>query len=262
MPRAYIHCGFHKTASTYLQSLLRRNAEAFAPHLQVLNRAEGVTEPARMVCLAFARGDEGVTEDDVRAAFAPLAEQAAARDDVPTLVTDEAFLGPHPGQFTDRRLYPHAPVLCRLILEAFGPEAEIVLYLRQDDKWFRSMYAQAVRQDRYCRTEAEMRAEVGEVSLRKVADRIAAEIGPDRLTTFRLEDDRDHPLGTGGQLFDHVGLDPAVIRGLTHKAARNPSLAAWALRLLRHVNRLPISDAAVQAFRYRLFRLQKRFNRP
>lgn len=263
MKRVYIHCGFHKTATTYLQRLLRDNQAALAPHLHVINRVTLETEEVRLAAMAFAQGDASVTEADLLAGFRGFAEAAAAHPAIPTLISDEEFFGPHPGRDAQHRIYPHAPRIAQLMLEAFaGIETEIVLYRRNNEAWIRSVYAQAVKQNRYAGSYYQLMGAIGQpVRLEDVCDRVAEAVGSEHLTVFELEGDRAHEFGTGGPLFDHIGLDPAVMAALKKQPARNQSLSPWALRVMRVANRLPLSDARLRSVQHGLYGLQARVDR-
>ena len=77
-----------------------------------------------------------------------------------------------------------------------------------------------------------------------LGDRMRAQVGPDRVRFFRVEDESE-PGKPGLQLLRHAGLSEADIAALSPLAGRrNPSLNAGALEFLRLVNGLGLERKA------------------
>ncbi|RBO52906.1 hypothetical protein DSD19_12085 [Rhodovulum sp. BSW8] len=255
--KTHIHCGFHKTASTYLQRVLRDNAKRLSCYLTIINRIELGTYDLRMACLAYNSGRGKASA--VRAELDRLAQRVAGSDR-PVLITDEAFFGPHIGQDGETRLFPRAHEVSQMMVEAFAPHpVEILLYTRDESSWLKSVHNQSVKQDRYSGSFEEFLAEIGGgADLDAVTARIAATIGPERVQVFRLEDDRSHPFGSGGALLDHVGIPREVQQDLKRASGINQSLDARHLRIMRRLNGLALPDFLYGRMRRGVLRLQRR----
>ncbi len=128
--RLLLHIGTHKTGSTTLQHVLRRNRSAL--------RRCGVAAiefPAGFGDLARRRAADPALVAELRAALRPALETDAST----AVVSWEGFSG------DSRRGYDNAPVMAeqaRAILE--GHDVRVLVYLRRQDELIESVYVQQI----------------------------------------------------------------------------------------------------------------------
>lgn len=267
LPPIYLHCGYHKTATTYFQHILRLNAEALRPVLGVVNRVTFETDAARAACQAYLDLPQPGPED--RAALVDTLRglndfEALRRSEVPVLISDEAFIGHHPGQkAAGGRLYPRAPEIAAALVEALAPRPVHILLMRRDEgAWLRSVHNQGVKNDGLgLGLEALRRKMTDPLDLAAVTRAVAAHVPAAEVHDLRLEEDRAHWFGAGGTILDLVGVPRDVMETLERPKRRNESMAPWALAIMQVTNRLSLPDGINQWIRHVLLSHQLRLGR-
>ena len=242
-----IHCGVQKTASTSLQRFLRANAAALAPDLTVLTPERG--SPGRELghtAMQYSLDPVPGVEARFTAAIAALRDRLAAGDGT-VLVSHENLPGAMVGKGGVVTLYPMLERIFDRLEAGLDPyRPEYVFYTRDMAAWKRSVYAQAVRTDRYAGTLAQFKAETADCGdWAGLQARLNARLGAERVRFLRLEDETD-PTRPGRQLLDLAGLSADRIAALAPVRRRNQSLKPGAVEFLRQVNGLDL-DTGMRA---------------
>lgn len=236
--RVTLHIGVQKTASTALHHFLHRNAGALAQRLMVRTPQPGT--PAQL--MGRAAVDFSLDPSDERRTH--LVRQIRAlrgeieTSDLPVLISHENLPGAMLGNPGVTTLYPMLERLLGLYERHLAPVApRYALYTREMGAWKKSVHNQAVKTDGYAGTWEEFAAETEACgSWESLAERLHAELGPERVAVFALEDEPD-PTRPGQQLLRHAGLDPATIAALEPVAWRsNESLNPNSLEFMRRLN--------------------------
>jgi hypothetical protein len=239
--RLILHCGVQKTATTSLQRFLRRNAQALAPDLTVLTPERGSSErELGHAAMQFSLDPAPRVELRFTAAITAL-RQSLDQGDGPLLISHENLPGAMIGKAGVVTLYPMLERILDLLESGLAPwRPEYVFYTRDMAAWKRSVYAQAVRTDRYAGPLAQFMDETaGCGGWDGLQARLDARLGSERVRFFRLEDEPD-PGRPGAQLLAFAGLTAERIVALDPVRRRNQSLLPSAVEFLRQVNGLDL----------------------
>ncbi len=155
-----IHLGAHKTATTYLQSRLKRGADALAGMgVEIVPLAEmrrAVSAPLGIAATGGLRG--ALARRNIRGALSAFAEKAHSAGCTRLVLSDENLLGNCGRLLTDATLY--SGLRRRLeVLQAALPEAEttILLSVRNYATFFASAWGQRLRGGRHAPFDAPLR---------------------------------------------------------------------------------------------------------
>ena len=217
MPRAIvIHSGFHKTGTSTLQHLLRRNRPALKAHMRIVLKGEmpELTHAAR----GYSTWRDPFTLDKFAHRFRALLERVGQMPKRVLCLTAEELSGHLPGRegIPD---YSAAPVLAGEmvgILADMHPGTPITFYLtlRDPEPWLRSAYWEHVKASSMTRDWADFaQATRPGADLDAAADAVAAAV-PGLVIRQRLEDCTGQPLGPAGPLLDICGIPPDLQQGL------------------------------------------------
>ncbi len=237
--RIVLHAGFHKTGTTSIQHMLRRNGKKLARHFRVMTRrqAPGLCDAAR----AYSRG-----QDDADLALfayegAQVFETLDPADPRPLLFSSEDLSGHMPGRL-GLTGYDAAPrLLARLeeVAQTCLPGADLRIFLttRAPGPWLRSTYAQHVRALRFTESRADYLARMADHAdlSHWVAAIDAATRAP--VTAAALEDHADTPLGPLAPLLAAADAPAKLYDRLTPLPPANPSFPDHVLDRMLALNR-------------------------
>ncbi len=249
MPTAFLHIGLHKTATTFIQRMLELNRERLSEAAYVINRVArpSDTGPLRKACQNYYLAkapDPAAIHSETRAAF------AAAGGAETVLLTDEALIGPHFGQFGETQLYPKMEAILSEILKAIeGYEPHLIVYTRNREKWLTSVYNQAVKQCRYGQTfERFQETCATEFDMAAIPERLASAFPEVTRTHVVLETEARTKFGAGNALLDAIGAKK--LKGELEVPPReNESLQPEYLELMRRMNREKFDQDALKLVR-------------
>jgi hypothetical protein len=149
--RIIVHAGFHKTGTTSIQHMLRRNGRKFARHFRVLTRRDipAICEAARAFSLKQDAADLGLFTYEL----ARLFETLDTTDARPLLISSEDLSGHMPGRFGLTH-YKAAPRLMATIEQVAAqclpaPDLAFFFTTRARAPWLRSTHAQHLRTLRF-----------------------------------------------------------------------------------------------------------------
>lgn len=244
--RLIVHLGVQKTGSTAIQRHLQRSAADLADLLVIRTPQEGTTmRPLGRAATAFSLDISAASRDVLRAALEDVLSGLPAND-LPVLLSHENLAGAMPGNGGETRLYPALPEIARLIAEtAKGFSTDFVIYTRDLADWRPSVWSQAIRSDGYDRDYLEFTEDTAAITgWDNLQARMAAAIGAERISFYRLEDETcwDRP---GRQLLRHAGLPERRIDALpVLDNPRPPQVSAASLEFLRRLNGLALNPHA------------------
>lgn len=217
MPRAIlIHPGFHKTGTSSLQQVLRRNRSALKGRVRIVLRGEmlDLVHAAR----GFSTWRDPFTLDKFAQRFRALLEQLGPLPKRVLCLSSEELAGHLPGRegIVD---YSAAPLLAaemeRIAAEIY-PEAPLAfcVTLRRPESWLRSAYWEHVKASSMTKEWDDFAASTGPGSdLAATADAIAATLSSP-VHRIWLEAYADLPLGPAGPLLDLCGIPAELQREL------------------------------------------------
>jgi hypothetical protein len=227
-----IHVGYHKAASTWLQSALfgdPRTGFARVPRLEILER----------LVLAPPFGFDAAA---VRAAFAPALDQARAGALVPVLSHERLSGNPHSGGY-DARL------LADRLAECF-PDARVLIVIREQRSMIASVYKQYVTEGgaqslhRYLHPPTAGRARVplfrfGFFEYDALIGYYQTRFGGERVLVLAFEELRHAPRAFVERVAAFAGV--AAPEEISWRPA-NVGLSALAAALKRPANRVLVRD--------------------
>lgn len=147
MKRALIHIGPHKTGSTYIQHMMRRNAHLLAPSHQFFPKSDPLFEALqRMTINIHAQSDLTEWLQPIYDASYELARSLNANN---TLLSSEDLLGPVPTMAGIEGLYPFLKYTMPAIQAGFDDaevETQFFGYIRVFHDWLRSVHAYKFRE--------------------------------------------------------------------------------------------------------------------
>ncbi|MCM2563104.1 hypothetical protein M8756_13270 [Lutimaribacter sp. EGI FJ00015] len=237
--RMVVHAGFHKTGTTSIQHMLRRNGRKIARYYRVLTRRQmlATCEAARAFSLGQSTADLGLFTFEL----AQLFETLDPADPRPVLISAEDLSGHMPGRF-GLTGYDAAPRLMATLEEVAqaclpGLDLHLVFTTRAAAPWLRSTYAQHVRAIRFTEAHDTYLARMAEhADLSAWAARIdAATSAP--VTIAPLETHGAGRLGPLTALLDVAGAPAALRDRLTPLPPANPSFPDHVIAEMLALNR-------------------------
>ncbi|MCR8550879.1 hypothetical protein M4578_23890 [Salipiger sp. P9] len=147
--RLIVHLGYHKTGSSSIQQWLQDHVSELKPHLACYNLVDGSANPLKFAAHALSMGRIGPEE------FRQRAEEWAAEFRTlpqPVIcITDEGLPGLPLGSLTqdyrETGIYPKAPLIVRLMAEAFAEfDPVFVVFEREAEPWLKSVHNQMFKQ--------------------------------------------------------------------------------------------------------------------
>jgi hypothetical protein len=241
--RLIVHAGFHKTGTTSIQHVLRRNGKKIARHFRVLTRrdATALCEAAR----AYSRGEDAADLAFFTYEAAQLFQALDPADPRPVLLSSEDLSGHMPGRFgltgydAAPRLMATLEQVARTCLAA--PDLRFFFTTRAAAPWLRSTYAQHVRAIRFTEARTAYLARMADhadlaIWVRRVD---AATRAP--VTAAALETCGSDPLGPLGPLLDAAGAPAGLRDRLTPLPPANPSFPDHVLDRMLALNRSSLS---------------------
>ncbi|MEL7091075.1 MAG: hypothetical protein AAFN94_05000 [Pseudomonadota bacterium] len=238
--RLFLHMGPHKTGTTSLQAMLRRNADALGDGIKVIvPGSESPIKPLAQVMWRFSMGRADWSE--VQAEVVETTQMLRATDAETLIVSHENLCGAMMGSGTETAFYPH---LSRF-MDCFdrhlnGVAPEYVFYQRDSAQWLKSVHNQVVKQNLYADDLTHFLAGTDQPDWSGIAglSRPGRQV---HLFDLADEPDRARP---GQQLLRLVGLDDDRIAALKPVPdMRNESLSVGALEFMRIINALRIDQA-------------------
>jgi len=127
-----LHVGTHKTGTTAIQTALKKNSKAM--------RAEGFAVLSPPKCLRTLQGISTPRQMLVDQCRETLAAYRAKFPGKRLIVSHEGLSG------DPLRGYRNAPAIVKTLLEAFGRDIHVVLFLRRQDEFISSMFVQYLQQ--------------------------------------------------------------------------------------------------------------------
>lgn len=252
MAKITVHCGFHKTGSTYIQETIESNRGHVEDVLTLFNREAGETAKVRRTCIDFAMEAPGVGEADVVAAFRSFLPAIERRRDRPALLTDESFVGPQIGHLVPMGprgvrtlgIYPRFEAIAACMLEAFaGHETRLFFYTRNEEPWIDSLYNQVVKHSRLTMSKRAFRALFPEdFAWSDLAARLHARVDPARVTFCDMAEDAGTRIGVGTRLLREAGLPEERLARLIPVGRKNVSVPEDRLNWVILLNRLNLND--------------------
>ena len=217
MPRAIvIHPGFHKTGTSTLQQVLRRNRPVLKGHMRIVLKGEmtDLIHAAR----GYSTWRDPFTLDKFAHRFHALLERVGRMPKRVLCISAEELSGHLPGRagIPD---YAAASVLAAEMVRVAGkvyPRAPVQFYLtlRDPEPWLRSAYWEHVKASSMTLDWTEFAAATRQgADLAAAADAVEAAV-PGPVVRQRLEASADDPLGPARRLLDLCGIPGEVHRGL------------------------------------------------
>lgn len=217
MPRAIvIHPGFHKTGTSTLQQVLKRNRPVLKGRMRIVLKGEmqELVHAAR----GYSTWRDPFTLDKFADRFRALLERVGEMPRRVLCLSAEELSGHMPGRegIAD---YSAAPVLTAemvRVAEQVHPGTPLSFYLtlRDPDSWLRSAYWEHVKASSMTADWDDFAAATRPgADLAAAADAVAAAV-PGPVVRQSLEDCAALPLGPAGPLLDLCGIPGAVQRDL------------------------------------------------
>lgn len=139
LSKVIIHLGPHKTGSSFIQSMMRKNNGRFPPNMRVWSKSEPVFRAMVLACGQYLSGNH-----DTLALIRDLATDIAQSLNHDTLLmSNEDIVGRLPSRQTYDTLYTGALPYLLVIQKAFrdaGHDVQFVFYIRAYNDWLHSLY--------------------------------------------------------------------------------------------------------------------------
>lgn len=250
LERVVWHCGFQKTATTTIQSMLAANRAHLAPHCATYPKARW-TRDLRQAAIQMWKTDTEESRSAVSAAAKALVEQARNSGAPVALVSDENILAEHLAQ-NGKDIFGFAKQVLPMLAEATAPQAAtFVFYTRPLEPWLRSAYNQIVKARRCQLGWDEWRAAIpfADDFPGACAD-LAQATGLDIRFLDLAEDDH-----AGAALLKLCDLPEETLAGIELPERRaNESLPSGAVAFLLEMNRSDLKTAGIQQVRRTVMR--------
>lgn len=228
MPRIFYHIGLHKTATTTLQ-------EAFFPACPDLNLLTTANRDFKAFYRLTAYSDPAYFDAErARALVEPL-----LRPDMPNLLSNEAFSGPLYAGIAEYGLDHRTPILDNI--RSAHPDAGVIITLRRQDDWARSIYRQYLKSGGtksperffgFSRSPHQPLFARDRFNFLPLVDRLHA-LFPGKVLVLAYEDFRNAPDAFLSALAAYLGIGVPDVRLQRMNATR---LGPWGLRLSRLLN--------------------------
>ena len=256
MRRIVVHPGFHKTATTTVQTALAAQADLLAPHVQLIFR-DDILSAARSA-QAYSKDRDPVSLSVFLMEFASFLETCDPHDPRPMLISNEDLCGFLIGRH-EVRDYSAAPALMQAVATAvgkvMGASGELVFYLStRRGGWLDSCHWQLLRAGRMTQAaDAFARQFAGAADLGRQVAAIRQAVHPVPVKETALEDMTGR-LGPLQPVLDLLELPQHVI-DLVPRPARGNSQGSREVRdALLEINQSPISDREAQRQRRQVLR--------
>jgi hypothetical protein len=238
----FLHLGFHKTASTYVQTTIELNRDSVLQAFHVVNRARHETRNLKIALVLYGKMPNGARRDAAAAECVRIVEQFEASGKGKLLLSEEVLLGPMLRQAGEMGLYSTLESKMALLIECFAPyELHFLFYIREQAAWLRSLYNQAVKQVRFAGSfEAFLHGVDSSDVWGVLRRRIGAAAGDREVHFFPLEQDAKTPFGAGDRLFRYIGLSEDERARMIKPP--EPVNASWPESLLELMHILNVSE--------------------
>ncbi|MEP4196562.1 MAG: hypothetical protein ABJL99_13115 [Aliishimia sp.] len=188
MPKLIVHAGFHKTGTTSVQKMLRKNRKTLRPYANIILRPGmlPLCEAARAWSINRQEWDLGLFKYEA----AMLAEKFDPNETI--ILSSEDLSGHMPGRQGLRR-YDATPRLMSAIDLAFReaqPKADIsyLFFTRAAEPWLASCHVQHVKAARMTLSRKDyLRKFRKSADLDAVIDQVAEQLDPSRVHRHALE---------------------------------------------------------------------------
>lgn len=205
-----MHAGFHKTATTTVQSTLHTNRRILSRHIRLFLKPdfESLTEAAR----AFSIDPSPDNLSEVIRTSAIFFDTIDPEDHRPILMSSEDLCGHMPGRLGLDRYDAASLVLSQLVEAArlrFGAETEITIFLstRGRADWLRSTWWQNLRSTRLTLALDDYSRQISSAAdLDVVLDDIAETVAPSRVASCALEVSSQAQWGPITPILDLLGI--------------------------------------------------------
>lgn len=248
-PRFTIHAGFHKTGTTTLQLLLRKNKALLSDHAQILLRDDMLR-----VCTA-ARGYSATKSAlDLGLVQYELAEVLEGLPNTPQdiILSSEDLAGYMPGR-RNVKDYAAAPPLMMALADtilALHPGAEITFFFttRAAQPWLRSCYAQHLKVVRMVMSGDDyMRDFAASADLDQIVDAVAAAVPQARVDSIALETAGPDRLGPLDTLLSLANIPQAICTQIAPVPRANTAPDPEVLTQLLALNRSDLDKDTLAA---------------
>lgn len=256
--RFVVHAGFHKTGTSSIQAVLRKNRQLLAAEFRVFLRDDilAITETARGFSLAQNPAELGLFSYEI-AEFCADLDQTDPR---PIVISAEDLAGHMPGRHGILR-YSATPLLMATFADiaaqalAQKPEISFLFTTRQPAPWVRSCYAQHVRATRMTDDQATYESHaLPHADLAAIAQDIRAAVSPHPVKVAALEDSAQRPLGPVQALLDIMQPSASLRAELRAHPAENTSLPFDIVQQLLTLNQSDLEEPALQNAKYALIK--------
>ena len=223
--RVIVHPGFHKTATSTVQTQLREARDWLAPDWAIGLRADFPDVPT--AARAYCETGDPIELGLFQAGLADWLEALDLQGSRGIVISAEGLCGIMPGRMgTD--IYTAAPQLMATLVATLrlvlGAQAQMTIYLstRAAGDWLHSLHWQLVRTGTLGLTSFAFRSRMAPgADLEAVAKRIARAVAPETVVTRPIEQTRALPEGPIAPILDLMGLDPAQRARFANPERRN-----------------------------------------
>jgi hypothetical protein len=224
MKRALIHIGPHKTGSTYIQQMMKVNADLFPESHAAHLKSDPLFSTLQSLAINIrTHADLAQRLPAIQDTSAQIARGLNAEN---TLFSSEDLLGPVPTLAGVSGLYPFVDQTLPAIQSAFlaaGVEVQFFCYIREYDDWLRSVHAHRFRGRE--RPFAPRKFKTRSALPNDWADfiaRLRASLGPANVANLSYETDAASGR-MGSALFRVFGLSEGVLNQMDWIAPVNVS---------------------------------------
>lgn len=245
MARMVIHAGFHKTGTSTVQRMLKKNR-------RILSRECLVFDHSHMPSVSENARSYSVSRDllDLLAFTYELAEfleRFKGKLERNVCLSSENLLGHMPGR-RGLKTYDAAPILMKAFVHTVErvmkepPEMVFYFSTRDAETWLKSCHSQHLRAVRMTMTTERYKELFAESAhLGRIIDMVRLAVKPHRVETARLEEIGTLPLGPVTPILDLLDISPALRDKLQPVPVTNQALPEELVQEFLDINQSEMS---------------------
>lgn len=223
-----LNVGLHKTGSTSLQELLKKNRSILSKEVHCLIHDDPKLVDLQRACKVFDRHPTQRNKKRLTTEWKKVLEYLKRESALRILISSEDLLGWLPKPRAGRSIYQNsATIISTLCNEVQDYSIEVVAYKRSGREWVDSLYRHLVRKGVTKLSGSEFHNLPDFKDGQALQDRIMSQIeaaSGRKVTCLEMRDDVETRLGPGDGLLKYLGLSKELTSSLTPVCIQNQGI--------------------------------------